>query len=771
MRANPTRSLERSSLQRQTPRWRCPWLLALLFLALGGFGCEGIDTHEIEAEGDTTRFGAGDGFGLLPDGSAALACPGCPGVQCAEDEDCRSGACIEGPSGRECAATCVDSCPAGYACLPLEKTDDDTRSVCLYVHARSCRPCKNHGDCLPAHFAATETRCVATPEGRGSFCATPCDADEECPEGAACEEVAVGDELLNLCRPVEGECGCSQRAIADGASTACTVGNELGTCWGQRFCAADGLTDCDAPVPAVEVCNGRDDDCNGETDDSGEDTDADGVDDCADLDDDGDGVADDDDVCPKVPDVGQLDLDGDGAGDACDADDDGDGIADDEDNCIRIENPLQEDLDGDGSGDACEGDTDGDGIADADDICRRAYDPEQGDQDGDGTGDACDEDIDGDGHRNDVDCSPADVSSHPQAHERCDGRDTDCDGKVDEENAIGCSKLYLDADGDGFGTKVSRCLCGPAEGYAAEVVGDCDDGDPKVHPQAAETCETPHDDNCDGDVLEPGDATGVLHYVDLDGDGYGAGRPERLCGPTTLFTAVHGDDCDDENPGVRPEADELCNGEDDDCDGGVDETFPEKGGACDGLDEDECEEGTLVCNGVALVCDDDPESKVEECNGEDDDCDGQVDEGFLADEVLGDGDLADAWRGVALGTYPAVSSGVVKGKLLPAGDEDWFSVRVDSEADAPAKGEVTFTAPGSGVWYRVCACWSSEGSACSVAEAVCARSEAGRAVKVEVALSDAGSLVFPVFLDVQVSPDDPAEDRSCFAWEARWRVE
>lgn len=40
---------------------------------------------------------------------------------------------------------------------------------------------------------------------------------------------------------------------------------------------------------------------------------------------------------------------------------------------------------------------------------------------------------------------------------------------------------------------------------------------------------------------------------DVDGDGWGAA-----------------DDCDDNNPEVRPDAEEVCNGLDDDCDGLVD---------------------------------------------------------------------------------------------------------------------------------------------------------------------------------------------------------
>ncbi|GEM_PF-2625540 len=57
---------------------------------------------------------------------------------------------------------------------------------------------------------------------------------------------------------------------------------------------------------------------------------------------DGDGVANGDDVCPRVADPGQEDADGDGFGDACDV-------------CPTLADPGQPDADGDGVGDRCDG--------------------------------------------------------------------------------------------------------------------------------------------------------------------------------------------------------------------------------------------------------------------------------------------------------------------------------------------------------------------------------------------------------------------------------
>ena len=61
------------------------------------------------------------------------------------------------------------------------------------------------------------------------------------------------------------------------------------------------------------------------------------------------------------------------------------------------------------------------------------------------------------------DCNDTDATTHPDAGERCDGTDNDCDGTIDEDVT---TTWYLDADGDGFGTpdgSVEGCDPGPRE--------------------------------------------------------------------------------------------------------------------------------------------------------------------------------------------------------------------------------------------------------------------------------------------------------------------
>ena len=119
-------------------------------------------------------------------------------------------------------------------------------------------------------------------------------------------------------------------------------------------------------------------------------------------DDDGDGVPDDQDICPGGDD--NVDTDGDLIPDFCDLcpidpenDTDGDGICESDDNCPLIANDNQSDIDGDNIGDVCDNDIDGDTVLNENDNCPFDVNTEQIDTDNDGAGDVCDNDIDGDG--------------------------------------------------------------------------------------------------------------------------------------------------------------------------------------------------------------------------------------------------------------------------------------------------------------------------------------------------------------------------------------
>ena len=429
-------------------------------------------------------------------------------------------------------------------------------------------------------------------------------------------------------------------------------------------------TDCAPGDPkvfsgAVELCNGSDDNCNGAVDEGFQDLDGDGVASCVDEDDDGDGVVDGADNCPVTPNEDQADLDGDGKGDACENDTDNDGDPDltdcapldplvkngaaescngADDNCNGIADEGFADTDKDGEADCLDPDDDGDGVLDGEDSCPLAANPGQEDLDGDGLGDACDGDKDGDGDLNDKDCAPLDGAVFHGATEACNGKDDDCDTALDEEGATGCSTWFFNQDGDAWGiAAATKCLCAAAAPFTADQPGDCNDANAQVFPGANEYCNG-KDDDCDGEVDEVGALGCETLYADADFDGWGGVTEACRCGAAAGWTKKQGD-CNDGDGFVFPGATESCNGKDDDCDGVTDEA-----GAvgCDKLYLDADLDGwglttdsQCLCAPVGSYtadqpgdCDDTSDAihptAAEACNGKDDNCNGQLDEGVTS---------------------------------------------------------------------------------------------------------------------------------------------
>jgi hypothetical protein len=139
------------------------------------------------------------------------------------------------------------------------------------------------------------------------------------------------------------------------------------------------------------------------------------------------------------------------------------------------------------------------------------------------------------------------------------------------------------------------------------------------------------DDDGDGQIDEGLPTDGPA--VDCDGDGY------PLC-PTTATTAIDcaghsvtlvpggAPDCNDQIGAIHAGAAELCNGLDDNCNGQIDEGNPAGGAACivPGL-LGPCAQGVTSCADGPMRCVQTVFPAAETCNGVDDDCDGTVDEG------------------------------------------------------------------------------------------------------------------------------------------------
>ncbi|HOU54790.1 MAG TPA: thrombospondin type 3 repeat-containing protein [Myxococcota bacterium] len=608
--------------------------VAALWITLATAACTRLVDDRPEEVGPPDLPGQDQGAAELPDTVEAEAIEACPGAlrcPCEQGSDCDSSLCLDSLEGMVCSTLCGlgQSCLPGWHCLEVS-TGFDPIHGCVPAAPSLCRPCISDQDCAPK-AGAPEGLWVCISHGDdGSFCGAPCQEDRDCPDQPVafrCDAIPLAaGGTVRQCVPASGQCPCTDKFRTALFETICQIRNEHGVCPGRRTCDeacqgtapeaetcngldddCDGETDedlpplpceiqnaygacpgrrpclsgslgpCDAPTPALEACNGLDDNCDGRTDEEFPDRDRDGIADCVDPDIDGDGILNDGDRCPYDPDPDQADNDGDGPGDACDDDDDNDGTPDPADLCPRVPDPpdgTPGDADGDGLGDRCDCDADDDGWSNpgltdfagtpcsltspARDNCPRVSNPDQQDTDRDGTGDACDCDVDADGiPNNNPGCPEVQTPDNCRQVPNPDQADGDgdrigdaCDCDLDNDGVQnpnpGCPEPLpaddcplvsnpdqQDTDGDGDG---DACDCDADGDGVPNPAPGCPDPGPLgdncplvFNPDQRNTSGGPFGDACNPDLDDDGvpvdqdncPAVPNPDQRDADGDGQG----------------------------------------------------------------------------------------------------------------------------------------------------------------------------------------------------------------------------------------------------------
>jgi hypothetical protein len=509
---------------------------------------EAVDLPDIEVPDVLHEEQEKDAFDQFADQDTVIYCEETPKPElcpCKENSDCQSNFCEESFEGRKCAKLCPGSvqCPDNTTCTPVT-IGGDTFYVCMFDFVHLCQPCLKNDDCAP------DGKCVEF-GSEGFFCGGVCSNNSDCPSGYSCvtKKDITGAELLQ-CVPDTGICKCYEPAIEKNLSTSCYVQNVVGKCYGTHYCEKKGLTGCNAPAPAPEICDNIDNDCNNITDDASEN--ADGCKFCCKDNDNDSYCGTVDKKCLCKPEGAYSTL----CKDCWDCDD-----------TLPAVNPAAQEK-CNGIDDNCDNITDDEGSV----SCINFY--YDNDEDGYGTCTLwkC---LCSPKEKNSTtvcgDCDDANKDISPKAFESCATVDIDdnCNNKTDEDGAKDCVNYYKDMDDDGFGDQFNfKCKCKPDEAFVTDKDSDCNDSDKKINPEAPEgpvldpsSCDG-KDNNCNGTIDEgfPDlDNDKIADCVDTDCDGDGAGNSQD-CKP-----------CDKTKYKNAPE---ICNGYDDNCNGIADENCP-----------------------------------------------------------------------------------------------------------------------------------------------------------------------------------------------------
>ena len=151
---------------------------------------------------------------------------------------------------------------------------------------------------------------------------------------------------------------------------------------------------------------------------------------------------------------------------------------------------------------------------------------------------------------------------------------------------------------------------------------DCDDAKKEINPDMEEICNG-KDENCNNQSDEG--LTLLSFFQDQDGDGFGNSNAVQTGCSKPSGYSTQDKDCNDADKNINPNGAEVCNGKDDNCNNQTDEGKLD-GNACDSGEPGTCGPGTTVCKQGNLKCISNTDPFGEICDGADNDCDTKIDD-------------------------------------------------------------------------------------------------------------------------------------------------
>ncbi len=255
----------------------------------------------------------------------------------------------------------------------------------------------------------------------------------------------------------------------------------------------------------------------------------------------------------------------------------------------------------------------------------------------------------------------------PASLEVCDGKDNNCDGQTDENYKL--NGLYLQFEHCGScdtscGGKLANgtAKCGVINGKALCLIDTCNPGyfasGDQCSPAGILSCQPCVDStDCAGGLCIDATCRPPCSLTDAKWptcpDNYACsaiingtycapvsgtcsctvatdGKQQNCVSSNQYGTCNGKSTCDPKvgwvNCSAANPSEEICNGSDDDCDGKTDEGTA--GGKCVNSNANGNCSGKFKCNGVAGLACDAPSATTETCDGKDDNCNGETDEGW-----------------------------------------------------------------------------------------------------------------------------------------------